>query len=536
MIGYLTQDYALIHAFGVKTKARTSRETKALKSFIARAPKLSDYLSEDEVLAVKGNLDCPISGLAVDSRRVVAGNIFFAVPGVATNALAHIDEAMSRGAVAIVTATMPKVIPSKITLLHVKNVRESLARVAQRYYKSPDKSLRVVGVTGTSGKTTVSYLLRSFLNANERVGMISSVSYDLGARSVPAFKTTPEALDIYGMMAQMRDSGCRSAVLEVSSHGLDQERVLGLQFSVAVFTNLSEDHLDYHGSMEEYFRVKSGLFVGKLGYTPSVAVVNVDDLYGKRLADIISTEAPQVRLVTTGLGAHAAVRAEKLVYSATTTRGVITWPRADGGRNEVAFKSPLIGEYNVANLLSATATAWSMDRDPSIFIKRLKHFESVPGRMQRIDAGQSYSVFVDSAHTDDALRNALGMLRPITSGRLLVVFGCSGNKNRSKRPLMVKSVQEFADFSFATADNPRGEAVEHIFSDMKTGATSESRIAWVEDRRRAISVALDVAKEGDTILIAGKGHESYQELSGTMIPWDDRQIARELIAEKQLRN
>jgi len=320
-------------------------------------------------------------------------------------------------------------------------------------------------------------------------------------------------------------------VMEVSSHGIDQQRVLGLQFGAAVFTNLTRDHLDYHKTLEAYFAVKQRLFSGATGAPPKIAVINLDDPYGEKLAKQVATDAQVERLVTFGENPRADVRAENLTLNFTNSTFRLVWPT---GSTEI--DSPLIGRYNVSNLLAATATAWGLGRDPHVFLSRLRGFKGVPGRMERIDEGQPFNVLVDYAHTDDALRNALGMLRAITPGRLLVVFGCGGNRDRTKRPLMVKAVQEFADFAFATADNPRSEALGQIFDDMKAGVVAPEKITWIEDRRRAISLALDAAKAGDCLLVAGKGHESYQEFSDTVIPFDDRQVVRELIGVKALKN
>ncbi|HEX3728389.1 MAG TPA: UDP-N-acetylmuramoyl-L-alanyl-D-glutamate--2,6-diaminopimelate ligase, partial [Opitutaceae bacterium] len=328
----------------------------------------------------------------------------------------------------------------------------------------------------------------------------------------------------------MRDAGCRQAVMEVSSHGIDQQRVLGLGFAAAVFTNLTRDHLDYHGTLDAYFEVKSRLFTGGTGAAPKVAVINVDDEYGRKLAAQLR-ERGAPRVVTFGESPEAMVRAENVALHFKNTDFQLVWPE---GR--LAVDSPLIGRYNVSNLLAATATAWALGRDPAAILPRLADFPGVPGRMERIEEGQGFNVLVDYAHTDDALRNALGMLRAITPGRLLVVFGCGGNRDRAKRPLMVKAVQEFADFAFATADNPRSEPLGQIFADMRAGVVQPERIAWVDDRRRALSVALDAAKPGDCLLVAGKGHESYQEFADTVIPFDDRQVVRELIGVKALRH
>jgi UDP-N-acetylmuramoyl-L-alanyl-D-glutamate--2,6-diaminopimelate ligase len=531
VIGYLAQNYPLIHAFTSRPAARRDRRETAVRNRVFKmAPKLSDYFADGEIVAVKGTLDRPISGLVLDSRRVVPGNLFFALPGLRTDGASFIDEAVNRGAVAIVTQKLPALPPAKVTFIQVADTRATLARVAQRYYRFPDRDMTVVGVTGTNGKTTVTHLIQHFLNADQRVGLLGTINYDLGARTVPAYRTTPESLDIYGMMAQMRDAGCRHAVMEVSSHGIDQKRVLGLQFGAAVFTNLTRDHLDYHKTLDAYFDVKTRLFDGGVGVPPKVAVVNLDDPYGVRLAAKIAAEKPEVRVVTFGESASAQVRAENVRLNFKSSAFRLVWP---GGALEI--ESPLIGRYNISNLLAATATAWGLGRDPVVFLARLRAFKGVPGRLERIEEGQPFNVLVDYAHTDDALRNALGTLRAITPGRLFVVFGCGGNRDRTKRPLMVKAVQEFADFAFATADNPRGEALSQIFNDMKAGVTVPEKITWIEDRRRAISLALDGARAGDCLFIAGKGHESYQEFADTVIPFDDRQVVRELIGIKTLK-
>ena len=273
--------------------------------------------------------------------------------------------------------------------------------------------------------------------------------------------------------------------------------------------------------------MKSRLFNGGTGLAPKAAAINLDDPYGRKLA----AEVPKhVRVVTFGEAPDAVVRAENVRLNFRNTELTLVWPE---GRVELV--SPFIGRYNVSNLLAAFAACYALGRDPSVIATRLKSFPGVSGRMERIDEGQPYNVLVDYAHTDDALRNALGMLRAITPGRLFVVFGCGGNRDRTKRPLMTAAVQEFADFAWATADNPRNEALSQIFTDMKTGVTNPAKIAFIEDRRHAISVALDQAREGDCLLIAGKGHETYQEFADTIVPFDDRQVVRELIGIKSIK-
>jgi len=525
MIGYLVHDHPLIQAF--RPSRRTRREALAASRIFKMAPKLSDYFHDGEILAARGPLDRPISALAIDSRRVVPGTVFFALPGLRADGAQFVDEAVSRGAVAVVTARLPAAPPARVTFVQVADPRAMLARVAQRFYRFPDRDLTVAGVTGTNGKTTVTHLLKHFLNGDQRVGLIGTTHYDLGARTVPSFRTTPEALDIQGMLAQMRDHGCRHAVMEVSSHGLDQQRVLGMRFGVAVFTNLTRDHLDYHPSLEAYFAVKSRLFTGENGPVPPVSVVNLDDACGAQLAARLAREVPETRVVTFGEHPAADVRAEDIALHFRSSTFRLVWP---GGRLDI--ESPLLGRYNVSNLLAAVAAAWGLGRDPVVFLPRLRACKGVPGRMERIEEGQPFNVLVDYAHTDDALRHALGMLRAITPGRLLVVFGCGGNRDRAKRPLMARAVEELADFAIGTADNPRNEAVAQIFADMQGGVTQPGRFTWIEDRRRAISLALDLAKPGDCVLVAGKGHECYQEFADTVFPFDDRQVVRELLAQR----
>ena len=523
MIGYLTPNYPLIAAFRA-LPAQPSRvaDPEARKLF-SSAPRLSDYLPEAEILASKGDLDRPLSGLAMDSRRVMPGNLYFALPGRRADGHSYIDEAIQRGAVAIVGGRIPTGTAARVTYVQVADPRRALARVAQRYFGFPDKSLDVVGVTGTNGKTTVAGLVQHLLaGPAQRVGLLGTVQYDLGNRLVPSYRTTPESLELYGLLAQMRDAGCRQAVLELSSVGLAQQRAHGLRLGVAVFTNLTRDHLDHHGTLEDYFAVKARLFTGSAGPAPRAAAINLDDPWGRRLAAAVPRG---VKLVTFGESTDALVRAEPIESGLGGMRFRLVWP---GG--SLVVESPLPGRYNLSNLLAAFAAAHALGRDPSVIASRLKSFPGVAGRMERIATGQSFPVLVDYAHTEEALRQALGMLRPLTPGRLLVVFGCGGRRDRSERSPMTAAVQAHADLAWATADNPRGEPLAQIFSDMQAGVTAPAKLAFVADRRRAIGQALAAARAGDTVLIAGKGHETEQELGGTIAPFDDRQVAREVLA------
>ena len=528
MIGYLTPNRLLIHAFAPAPARRTRREAGATHRLIKAAPKLADYFRAEEIVAAKGPLDRPISGLAIDSRRVVPGSVFFALPGRRTDGRWFIDEAVSRGAVAVIASQLPALPPARVTFIQVSDARAALAAVAQRFYKFPDRDLTVVGVTGTSGKTTVAHLLKHLLNGDQRVGLIGSIHYDLGARTVPAWRTTPESLDTFGLLAQMRDAGCRQAVLEVSSHGLDQQRVQGMQWGAAVFTNLTRDHLDFHGSRENYAAAKERLFTGGTGRVPAVSVVNLDDAAGRELAARLGAEVAATRVVTYGENPAAQVRAEQVVLQAGHTHFRLVWP---GGAREI--DSPLLGRYHVSNLLAAFATAWGLGRDPLVLLARLRSLQGVPGRLERIAEGQDFEVVVDSAHTAEALRHALGVLRAVTPGRLLVVFGCGGNRDRTTRSPLTRVVQEHAAFAVATAANPRSEGLAQIFDDLRAGVSAPERITWIEDRRRAIGVALAMARPGDGVLLAGKGHETYQELADTVFPFDDRLVAREWLRRRR---
>lgn len=489
-------------------------------------PTVEELFAGIKGAVIQGDAKATIKHLSFDSRRVAPGALFFALQGQRTDGQKYVEDAVLRGACAVVAESATWA-PPKTVLIQVPNVREAMAEVARRFYQNPQKGLELYGVTGTNGKTTVTTLLKHLLQKpSEPVGLLGTVAYVLGDRTLPAYRTTPEATEIYAMFAQMRDAGCKRGVMEVSSHGIDQRRVHKLPFKTVAFTNLTQDHLDYHGTMENYFAAKARLFTGGTGLLPQVAVINLDDAYGKRLLGLIPAG---VRAVTFGLEEGADYRATNVELRADGTRFDLHW--AEG---TVKVESPLLGDYNVSNLLCALAMAVSGGEDIHELLRKLKSFAGVPGRMERIDCGQPFTALVDYAHTDDALRNALGMLRAITKGRLLLVFGCGGNRDRAKRPKMTKAAMEGADIVWATADNPRGEALPQIFADMAAGITDSTRITFIDDRRRAIADALAAAKPTDIVLIAGKGHETYQEFADTVTPFDDRAVVRELLTRANL--
>lgn len=489
-------------------------------------PSVDQLIGGLDLLVRKGTGDGAVTCLITDSRRVVPGALFFAIGGLRTDGNFYIEEAVDRGAVAIVTEQdLGSHFP--IDYIQVEDVRMALACIAREFYERPDEQLGLTGITGTNGKTTVSMLTQHLIGGSESVGLIGTIRYDIGKRTLPSFRTTPESVDTYALLRQMADGGCKDAVMEVSSHGIHQKRVYGMDVDVAVFLNLTQDHIDYHKTMEDYFQAKRGLFDGSIGKHPKLGVVNLDCPYGRRLYEELNES---ISFITFGLDSSADLRAENVCLYSDRTEFDLCWPE---GRAQVV--SPLLGSYNVSNLLAALATGYAKGVSIERMLSRLPHFAGVPGRMERLSAGQPFNVLVDYAHTDDALANATAMLREITKGKLIVVFGCGGDRDRAKRALMMRAVLGQADSVFATADNPRTEALDQIFDDMREGAgNAPGKVAFIDDRKRAISMALDTAGPDDCVLIAGKGHESFQEFDGTVIPFDDRLVARELIQLKSL--
>jgi len=464
-----------------------------------------------------------VACIATDSRRVSPGCMFFAINGRSHRGADYVDQAVERGA-AVIVAEEAVWVPRKTGLIVVDDARRVLAEVARRFYGDAQKSVPTIGVTGTSGKTVVASLARYFLETQGPVGLLGTIHYVLGERTLPAYRTTPEPVELHAMFAQMREAGCTRAVMEISSHGIDQERVTGLPLETAVFLNLHPEHLDYHGSIDAYFATMASLFSGERGPVPRNAVINVEDPWGQRLQAQLPAGC---KPVTFGIGCAADFRADNLECDAKGSRFDLSWP---GGSARVA--SPLIGRFNVSNVLAALAVASLCGLDPLQCAARLIDFEGVRGRMESVVMGQPYSVVIDYAHTEESYRQALAMLRTITPGRILTVFGCGGNRDPRKRPGITRAVLDGSDCVFITSDNPRGEQIATIFADMRPAVRADDPVSFIEDRRHAISLALDEAQPGDTVLIAGKGHETYQEYADSVVPFDDRAVARDLLARK----
>ena len=473
-------------------------------------------------LTVKGPRQADIRGIACDSRQVKPGYLFVALRGTHEDGARYIQDAIERGAAAVVSehAEWSR---RDVTHIRVEDARRALAELACAFYDHPSSRLQVVGVTGTNGKTTTTYMLRDLLRADGRTpGMIGTVMYEMGRRCIPANRTTPEAADLQAMLDQMVKAGCRSAVMEVSSHALDQKRVWGIDFDVGVFTNLTRDHLDYHHTMEDYFAAKSLLFRG-LGQMEkkAAAVINLDDPWGQQLAN---TGGGWSEAITYGAHSAAAVCAEDVEVGAAGSAFRVRTPWG-----AAAVRLQLMGRYNVSNALAAIAAGGALGLQPEFMAGVLEKFESAPGRLEPIPNGKGLRVYVDYAHTDDALQNVLSTLREIAPKRLLVVFGCGGDRDKSKRPLMAAAAAQWADYAIVTSDNPRTEDPAQIVEEIAAGFGHSTRFEKILDREQAIARAFEMARRDDVVLIAGKGHENYQEFARTVIPFDDREVARRLL-------
>lgn len=486
--------------------------------------KLARLISRLQPAATAGKRDRDVLGIACDSRQVRRGYLFVAVRGEKVDGNTFVSDAIDHGAVAIVSEQELKP-RAGATVVRVKDARAALADVSCTFYGDPSKRLRMLGVTGTNGKTTTAYMIRDVLRAHgERPGVISTIDYEVGSRTIPAARTTPEAPVLQSLLAQMVKVGCRSGVMEVSSHALVQQRTRGIDFDVAVFTNLTRDHLDYHGSMEAYFRSKMRLFedLGR-ARKGAAAVVNVDDPWGRRLTD----EHPDASsLVTYGMDTEALVRAEDVDLSTAGTRFRTVTPWGD-----MCVNTRLLGRYNVSNMLACVAACGSLGVPLDLQGRVLGKVGVAPGRLEPVPSRLGFQVFVDYAHTDDALENVLSTLRELTSERLIVVFGCGGNRDRSKRPAMGSVASRLADVTVLTSDNPRRESPDAIVDEIRQGCDPMARVDVIVERAAAIRKALSLARKGDIVLIAGKGHETFQEFENTTVPFDDRKVAAKIMEE-----
>jgi UDP-N-acetylmuramoyl-L-alanyl-D-glutamate--2,6-diaminopimelate ligase len=491
---------------------------------------LLDALPDKTVL---GSLPAGVTGVAYDSRKVAAGALFVAIPGFKQDGRKFAADALGRGAAVVVAEGADPLPGSAAARVLVPSSREALARLADAYHGHPSRRLSVIGITGTNGKTTTSLLVEALLGAGGRpTGVVGTIQYRVGDQAEAASQTTPEALELQALLARMVEARVGGVAMEVSSHALSLSRVDGIEFDVAVFTNLTQDHLDFHKTLEAYRDAKARLFglLARSRKPRRAAVVNVDDPAGAAM--ICATEAdPRVRILTFGLRAPALLRPRRWESGmAGITLEVVT----PGG--EVAITSALVGEHNVMNLLGAVGVGLALEMEPAQIGRILSGVATVPGRFERVEAGQPFLVVVDYAHTPDALENVLATARKLLKpgARLGVVFGCGGDRDRGKRPIMGGIAARLADRAWVTSDNPRSERPEAILAEIETGipATAAGRHESVADRRRAIQGAVGWAREGDVVVIAGKGHETYQIVGSEMLPFDDREVARTALVER----
>jgi UDP-N-acetylmuramoyl-L-alanyl-D-glutamate--2,6-diaminopimelate ligase len=461
---------------------------------------------------VAGGRPVTIGDLAYDTRSISSGALFFCVRGERFDGHDLAWEAIERGAAALV---VERLLDVDVPQLLVPSTRESMAVAADVFFGEPTKELELAGVTGTNGKTTTAFLLRSILAAaGRRPGLVGTVEWEVGGARRPAPFTTPEAIDLQRLFREMLDAGDRSAVVEASSHGATLRRLVRVRFDALVFTNLSQDHLDLHGSMDEYFDAKRKLFTGP---APPPAAVNVDDEWGRRLAADLE-DLHRAPLVTFGLEDGAEVHPQGLVVDAHGSRF-----RAAG----IDIETRLRGEFNVENVLGAVAAGLLLDLDEDSIAEGIAGVADVPGRFEAVDEGQPFAVIVDYAHTPDSLATVLSAARGLGPGRVILVFGAGGDRDRGKRPLMGKVAAELADVTIVTSDNPRSEEPLAIIQDVLQGAGLGVEID--PDRRSAIARAVSLAREGDVVVIAGKGHEQDQEVGGAVAPFDDREVARDAL-------
>lgn len=483
--------------------------------------KIKELLDGLEILSISGDALIDISGISYDSRKVEKGHVFVAIQGDHSDGHNFINEAISRGAKAVVFENAAvECMPSARTFIHVKDSRKALAVASGNFFARPSKKLNVIGVTGTNGKTTTTYIIKSILEAwGKKVGLIGTIQHMIQDEVFEALHTTPQALEFQGLLHRMRESGCTYVVSEVSSHALAQKRVDGSVFKSGVFTNLTRDHLDFHKTMDQYFTAKKRLFTELLDKN-AVSVINYDDIWGRKLISILLGS-----VYTCGLEKGCDIMASEIDNSFGGLRFKIVMR----GR-KYSVVSGLTGLPNVYNIMSAAGAAVSLGVPWDVILEGIKNSKNVKGRFERVDAGQGFLAVVDYAHTEDALERLIYTAKGMVKGKVIVLFGCGGDRDRGKRPKMGAIATRLSDYVILTSDNPRSEDPESIIREIEAGATRKNYLIE-PDRREAIRRAVMMASEGDVLLVAGKGHENYQEIRGTKYKFSDREVLQETIGQ-----
>lgn len=477
---------------------------------------------------ITGTLKKPLSLLTDDSRRVIPGSCYIAVKGTRVDGHDFIDQAIAAGAIAIVAETPcpAQAQEAGICWVQVPDTKEADGVLMSAWNDFPSRKLVALGVTGTNGKTTISYLTNAIFRATwQRAGLIGTIMYDNGAQRTPSHNTTPGCAELQGMLADMVNNGCKAVAMEVSSHALHQHRTTGVDFRVGIFTNLTQDHLDYHGTMEEYYEAKKLLFTRMAANKSlkAVAVINADDEYGRKLAEELR---PIMRVRTFGLAKDADFRAEPKIISMKGSQYELVY----NGKSYLV-RTPLIGEFNVSNSLAALAGAVSAGVNIRDAIASLAQSPQVPGRIELVSSVNNVQCFVDYAHTPDAVENVCRTMKQLCrQGRVFTVFGCGGDRDRTKRPLMGEAAARYSDVCIVTSDNPRTEDPEQIIDEIMPGIPKEKQHR-ITDREEAIRAALKLARPGDCILIAGKGHENYQIFADETITFSDSAVVAKYYEE-----
>ncbi len=492
---------------------------------------LNDLIRGIKTKKILAPKDIEILGISYSSKEVRDGFLFAAIEGEKTDGHKYIESAIENGARALLVEKIPPNYMEDISIVQVENTRSSLAHVSANFFGHPTKDIALVGVTGTNGKTTVTYLLESIWQEEKKnVGVIGTVEYRFSGKKLPSPMTTPESLDLMKLFFDMRNSGIECVVMEVSSHALDRNRVLGCHFDAAVFTNLTQDHLDYHETIENYFNAKKKLFTEILKASEKMgkfSVINFDDPYGREIAKGAAGE----------IVSYCSKSREATVFvvkKQITSQGI--WAILQTPWGKVELNSKFYGEHNLSNILAATATALSLGASISAVETGISKLTSIPGRLDRVDNPIGITVLIDYAHTPDALNNVLNAVKPFTLGKLILVFGCGGDRDPIKRPIMGKIGRALSDILIVTSDNPRTEPPERIIEQIEKGVfeagCGEKPYFRITDRRDAIRRAIEIGKQGDTVIIAGKGHENYQIIGTKKLPFDDKEEAKTAIEQR----
>jgi UDP-N-acetylmuramoyl-L-alanyl-D-glutamate--2,6-diaminopimelate ligase len=509
-----------------KAAPRANEPQRAVRMEI-RSMKLQQILAGTEVASIAGPATIEVSSIECDSRKVAPGGIFFALHGAKLEGAQFVADALRHRAVAVASeAARPADFPVDAAWIQLApgTDRKALARAAANFYGHPADALQLVGVTGTNGKTTTTYLVDSILHSAGRItGLMGTTGYRTPKGQRDAANTTPESLELQRIFAEIRDSGGTHATLEASSHALAMDRLWGCHFAVAIFTNLTRDHLDYHQTFEAYFAAKRRLFEGTGAGAPDVGVVNADDPYAAELKGLARST------LTYGLKSTADLAPKKLALSPAGLAFVAQTPAGD-----VNVRSPLVGRMNAYNILAAIGAGTGLGISVEAIERGVSQLAAVPGRFERIDEGQPFLVVVDYAHTDDALRNVISTARDLSgAARIITLFGAGGERDRTKRPLMGEAAGSLSDLVVLTSDNPRSEDPLRIINDVVVGLQKANAKYRIEpDREQAIDAAIDAAQPGDVVILAGKGHETYQVLRDGPIDFDDREKARTILRRK----